>query len=333
VHWIIATAKGRQSLTIPIRQAELEEAIAAFRAAIVEVSPDIEARARRVYGLVFQGVDRELSRLGTRTVMLSLDRRLRYLPFAALHDGSGWLVERYAFTTFRQQGDYLRPTKGLPWRVAAFAATRPAYGLRGLPSAGVEVDEIVRSGPSSRGILEGERRVDADFTRATFVAALKSDFRVVHIASHFVLDPISDANSYLLLGDGARLSLPEMKLSSDFTFSHTDLVTLSACETALGGRYGDGREVDTLGDVAQNAGAPAVLASLWSVDDESTAALMVEFYRRRVSEGVSLAEALRAAQLDMLRQPAKVRGPAAQGTSKTSHPFYWAPFILSGNGR
>jgi CHAT domain-containing protein/TPR repeat protein len=334
VHWILATAKGRKSFTIRIRQTELEEAIGAFRAGIVEVAPDIEERSGRVYELVFGAVDRELSRLGVRTVMLSLDRRLRYLPFAALHDGTRWLTEKYAFTTFRQQGDYLRPLKGLPWKVAAFAATRPAFGLDSLPSAGAEIERIVRSGSSHDGILEGQRRVDSEFTREALIAALKGDFRVVHIASHFVLDPIRDADSFLLLGDGSRLPLQDMRSSSDFTFSRADLVTLSACQTALGGRYGDGREVDTLGDVAQNAGAPAVLASLWSVDDESTAALMVGFYRRRVSDGLSLAEALRAAQLHMLRQPPKTKGQAGQTLSNTTaHPFYWAPFILSGNGR
>jgi CHAT domain-containing protein len=111
----------------------------------------------------------------------------------------------------------------------------------------------------------------------------------------------------------------------------------------MGGKQADGREVDGLGEEVQNLGAEAVLATLWPVADESTAELMAEFYRLK-EQGLTKAEALRRAQLSLLRgtsgaqNTGSVRGvlvPKGATVSPQkagySHPFYWAPFILIGN--
>lgn len=198
-----------------------------------------------------------------------------------------------------------------------------------MPAALEEVDGIVRTGAADQGVLEGERLVDAAFTREALVGALKKKFKGVHIASRFVLDQFRADRSYLVLGDGTRLPLLDIRNDSAFTFSDADLVTLSACRTALGGRYGDGAEIDSLGAIAQDAGAPAVIASLWSVEDASTADLMVRFYQNRVAGGMGLAEALRAAQLEFARGTAA--RDAGEGEQELRHPFYWAPFIVIGN--
>ena len=99
-----------------------------------------------------------------------------------------------------------------------------------------------------------------------------------------------------------------------------DLLTLSACDTALGGgRDERGREIEGFGVIAQQQGAKAVLATLWPVADQSTASLMADTYRRRQERQLSKIEALRQAQI------------ALQAQGRYSHPFYWAPFILMGN--
>ena len=329
LRWILASAQGRKSITIDVSQADLENAVGKLREAILTESPTVQEPAQELYRMVFASIDRELARRGIKTVMLSLDRRLRYLPFAALHDGSGWLVQRYSFTSFRHPDDYLRSKRGLPWKIAAFAATGPEGAVDSLPAAGLEVDDIVRTGADDIGILEGERLVNGAFTRNALVAALKADFRVVHIASHFVLDHTRADGSYLMLGDGTKLPLLDVKNDSAFTFKHVDLVTLSACQTGLGGHYGDGSEVDSLGTIAQEAGAPAVIASLWSVKDASTARLMVQFYSKRVA-GRSLAESLRAVQVEMIAGAGSGNSQAA-ASRDYAHPFYWAPFIVIGN--
>jgi CHAT domain-containing protein len=126
----------------------------------------------------------------------------------------------------------------------------------------------------------------------------------------------------------------------------------------MGNAAGDGKEVEGFGVLAQRQGAKAVVATLWPVADESTKALMQEFYRRRETQpGVPKIEALRQAQLALLRgqKPAgdvvaqEKRGlsePMAERSDGSvlalprfplnprapyAHPFYWAPFILIGN--
>jgi CHAT domain-containing protein len=136
----------------------------------------------------------------------------------------------------------------------------------------------------------------------------------------------------LLLGgkesQGQRLTLAAINDDPEISFEDVELLTLSACNTALG-IEGDGREVDGLGILAQRKGAKAVMATLWSVYDPSTSALMRNFYRGWTSgTGVSKAEALRRAQVAFLHgAEASEEGSSA----KYAHPYYWAPFILIGN--
>jgi CHAT domain-containing protein len=103
-------------------------------------------------------------------------------------------------------------------------------------------------------------------------------------------------------------------------FNKVDLVTLSACETAVGNKEPDGGEVTTLAHAFSSAGATTVLASLWSVGDESTKEFMMEFYRQ-LAAGTSKAAALQSAQLKLLK------------SAKFSRPLYWAPFVLMGDWR
>jgi hypothetical protein len=165
----------------------------------------------------------------------------------------------------------------------------------------------------------------------------------VHIATHFDSRPGVAANSYLLLGDG-ELSLAEIAAQTRL-FHGVDLVTLSACNTAFTNRTEDGREIDSFGTIAQRLGARGVIASLWSVNDNSTAVLMQTMYRlRQQNAAVTKDEALRQAQLRLLsgdsvaaktdanRGVTLVDAPStSNATTNWSHPYYWAPFILIGN--
>jgi CHAT domain-containing protein len=124
-----------------------------------------------------------------------------------------------------------------------------------------------------------------------------------------------------------------------------DLVVLSACETGVGGEFGTGEEILGFGYLMQQAGAKAVMASLWSVDDGGTQVLMNAFYRRLQGSHLTKAEALRQAQLALIAGDEGVLGKQRgiivvqprEGESRAvenrlSHPYYWAPFILIGNG-
>ena len=131
-----------------------------------------------------------------------------------------------------------------------------------------------------------------------------------------MLDENPEGSYLLFAGDDSHLTFGQI---ASYDLSGTYLATLSACQTALG----DKGKVDEISGLAQQfeiQGAAAVIASLWEVNDTSTADFMIEFYSR-LKQGISRVEALQAAQLKLLSSPDK------------QHPYYWAPFILIGDWR
>jgi CHAT domain-containing protein len=219
----------------------------------------------------------------------------------------------------------------------------------------LELDAVVHDPAvaDSHGAMEGRLLPNEQFTLAALKAELGAgkSVPVVHIASHFVEEPGAGEEPYLMLGGeeagdtkGYAWNLAEME-ESPVAFHGTRLLTLSACSTAKDYKSRDGVEMDSLGMVAQQKDAQAVLATLWDVNDASTSRLMSDFYARWVKHPADgKAEALRQAQIAFLREPAvspdaqSERGiqtvpepaSAAEDTGY-SHPFYWAPFVLIGN--
>ena len=185
-----------------------------------------------------------------------------------------------------------------------------------LPSAEEEVKGIAQVFPSTE-VLFGP-----DVTKKALGAEEKLSKRIVHFATHGVLDASAPLESYIQLAaaDSPELSHLTLGEIGGLPFNKVDLVTLSACETAVGNKEPDGGEVTTLAHAFSSAGATTVLASLWSVGDESTKEFMMEFYRQLAS-GASKAAALQSAEIKLLKSP------------KFSRPLYWAPFVLMGDWR
>ena len=354
----VTTARAASTHVLALRDEEINRLVVQFRRGLESPSVDARPGARALYDAVFRPIAAALT--GTRTVMLSLDGTLRYAPFAALHDGDEWLIERHRLV-LHVPAAQTRLADAAPgrWRIAGFGLTRAASGFPALPNVRAELESIVSA--SSAG---GDAYFDEDFTESRLRAALQRTEPVLHIASHFRFMPGSEADSFLLLGDGSRLSLRALR-EGDFRFDHLDLLTLSACETAMaGGREADGSEVEGLAALAMRKGAKSVLAALWPIADRSTAQLMAALYRSRDRDGVDKLEALRRAQLALLRgtagalPPRGARGTIEADTENNSatrglqrelpdgsriaappsglpyaHPYYWAPFILAGNWR
>jgi CHAT domain-containing protein len=237
------------------------------------------------------------------------------------------------------------------WQAAGFGVTKGFEDASALPSVSSELNGIITTRPGDGGVLTGEIKLDDQFTQQSMRDTLHKRYPVIHIASHFRFQPGDDAKSFLLLGDGAHLTLAELKTWPNL-FGGVQLLTLSACNTGVG----DGAEVEGFGALAQTQGAKAVVASLWPVADASTSRLMQEFYRiRESSAGITKLEALREAQLALLHgaveikaAPKRNRGvivtqassggarPEAPGfpinaSAPYAHPYYWAPFFLMGN--
>ena len=264
----------------------------------------------------------DLALAGAQTLMLSLDGQMRYLPMAALHDGNHYLAERYALaihTDAVKANLAQRPAR--TWRVSGLGLTRAMDGFSALPAVKQEIKGILASSASG-----GKAHFDQEFTSERLQNSLRSARKVLHISSHFVFNWGTDTDSYLLLGDGSRLSLRDIR-EARYDFSALDLLTLSACNTAIGGgKDAEGREVEGLGVMAQRQGAKAVLASLWPVADDSTSLLMRHLYRYRTQNpDMTKAEALRQAQLAVMAASRK------EASGRYAHPYFWAPFILMGN--
>src|ERR1039458_2337402 len=178
--------------------------------------------------------------------------------------------------------------------VLAMGLSKSFGGLPALPGVMPELDAVVHDPAvaDSHGPMEGKLLPNEQFT----LAALKTElgagksFPVVHIASNFIAETGSGDEPYLMLGGedsgeekGYELTLSKMQ-DSTISFHGTQLLTLSACSTAKGDAQKDGMEMDSLGMIAQQKGAGAVLATLWDVNDASTSRLMSDFYTRLVNQ-------------------------------------------------
>ncbi|BCG87089.1 hypothetical protein MesoLj113c_31990 [Mesorhizobium sp. 113-3-9] len=360
---ILTTAYDRKSVTIdqwdgqPFSEAHLNEEIQKLHLVMTSRSRDPKPQARKLYDLLIAPFRADLDAVQTKLVLLSPDRRLRYIPFAALHDGTGYAVEHFEFAMLSDAGYEIagRKTTGIPF--AALGMTRAADGFKALPGVKAEIDGIIK-GKDGYGLFEGRAVFDAAFNKDALTDALRIGARspaglgVVHISSHFNLAG-SDGSSFLLLGTGEKLSLRDIKKDRRaFDFGRVDLLTLSACETGYVDPGLDGRELESLSMLTGSRGARAILASLWPVDDASTALSMQRFYEIRERGNMSKAMALALTQrefiagkigsTDIAAGPSIVTETAARGAISLvppdaqgglSHPYYWAPFLLTGNWR
>ena len=330
VHFLLTTPGVQLARSVPVSAAELSRQIGQFRRLLRDPRSDPLPTAQALYWLLIAPVAQDLEQAGARTVMLSLDGALRYLPFTALHDGQRYLVQRWNMPLYTSVArERLRDAVAPSWRAAGLGVTRQIGSFDALPGVKAEMSRIIQQPGSASagaampgvmpGVMPGEVHLDEQFTARRLVEVSRGGFGVMHLASHFRFSPGTEANSFLLLGDGQQLTLGEMR-QKNLRFDQTDLLTLSACETGLGGgRDERGQEIEGFGVLAQQQGAKAVLATLWAVADQSTALLMADTYRLRQTQGLTKIEALRQAQLSLQRQ------------TPYAHPFYWAPFILMGN--
>ena len=368
LHILLTLGRMQRAVSVPVGEADLNRAIQTFRdpgeGALLRPDLDPRPQAQWLYERLIAPIAAELESGKVQTLMVYLDGALRYLPLAALHDGEHWLVERYALAVYTAvKDDNLKDTPTPAWRAAGFgvstehAAVGPTRRrFKALEQVPRELHGIIRDPPQdAAGVLPGQIWLDPAFTAAALAGTLaEGGYQVIHLATHFALESGYD-DSFLLLGDGRTLTLKDLRRQR---FTGVDLVTLSACDTAVELTAYAGREVEGLGTLVQQKGAKGVIATLWPVADASTGRFMQELYRLRANHGLDKAETLRLAQLGFLRGQTPVPplaplaadrggGPARRNKAadfpKTAppytqdparpyaHPYFWAPFILMGN--
>ncbi|WP_053111350.1 CHAT domain-containing protein [Nitrosospira briensis] len=350
---ILTTPQMQFARNTKIQEKELNRKIAEFGRIIENPALDPRPLAQALYQLLIAPIAQDLERANAQMLMLSLDDSLRYLPISALHDGKAYLTERYPVVMYSELAKAkLRDKPSTRWRAAGFGITQATGLFKILPAVRQELDGIIYVGVRKTidGVLPGKIYLDKEFTEARLRNVLEQDYPILHIASHFVFIPGTVSKSFLLLGDGKQLSLDELR-SGGWKFDSIDMMTLSACETGLGGAQdGSGDEIEGFGALAQRQGAKSVLATLWKVADRSTAIFMQALYHLRQEKGFNKANALREAQLTLIygkhplptfshiprkaetrvnitSAPIYVPDPA----KPYAHPFFWAPFILMGN--
>ena len=289
---------------------------------------ELKELAQDLYAQLVKPLESDLEQIKAKNLMWALDGALRYVPMAALFDGKQFLIEKYGLSLYTPAA---HSTWGevdtASWRAVGLGVSQAFPGFGALPAVPHELRSIIRQDINDQsGALPGEIYLDRAFDRDRLESVVqKPENRVLHIASHFKLQSGDSSASKLLLGDGDTLSLNEFREQSVFELRNVDLLTLSACDTAIGER-GTGGEIESFAVLAQRKGANGVLASLWRVEDKSTALLMKQFYRlRSKTKSMNMAEALRQAQIALLK------GEIHSDEHDYSHPFFWSPFVMMGN--
>ena len=270
--------------------------------------------SEQVYNWLIKPAEADLAQQGIKTLAFVLDGSLRNLPMAALYDGEQYAIEKYNIAL--TPGLQLLPSQSLvkeELQAVIAGVSESNQGFSSLPGVKEEVTKI--SDQLSSPLL-----LDQDFTDANLQKQLEqTNAPIVHLATHgqFSSDPentfIVTWNDRIHVNDFKNL----LRTREAGKIKPIELMVLSACETAAG----DNKAALGMAGIAVRSGARSTLATLWSVKDQSTSLLMDEFYRDLVQSqsGVNKAEALRQAQLALIKSP------------DFNHPFYWSPFVLVGN--
>ena len=370
--YLFVITKGRadaavaiNAYVIPIGKKELEAKVNQFRTFLESRSNNFRLAASDLFDLLLKKAQAELS--GKTTLIIIPDGVLWNLPFQALQGPSQhYLIEESAISyapslaalrEMMNKHDRMTDSARFSGSVSpgsgkrSFAPVLLAVGnptlekstakissspssptlcarrneLSAIPEAEREVNEIVR-------LYGAESTGSKSYVRSNATeTALKREagkYKILHLATHGVLDDRSPLDSYVVLAKSTNLG-PYGTLSARemMTLSlHADLVVLSACETAEG-RVRDGEGLIGMTWALVAAGTPTVVASQWEVNSCSTTDLMIEFHRHlkdRVLSGeasIGTADALRQAALILMKK------------DEYQHPFYWAGFVVVGDGR
>jgi CHAT domain-containing protein len=284
----------------------LVEEVRSYRSAIERRDPDAAERGRPLYDRLIRPLVGEIK--GTQ-LTISPHGVLHYLPFSALLDGDEFLLDRYSLRLIPSAGSLVYIRTDRPTKTGTLLALgNPDLGNAryDLPNAQIEAVKVAALFPSSRALVRKAASKSA-------IEELGNGFSMLHFATHgkFNTDDPLKSGLYLAKGNDADGILTVSDLYN--LRWDVDLVTLSACETALG-KVANGDDVIGLTRGFLYAGARSIVASLWEVDDAATAQLMLSFYRNQQDHDKR--EALRLAQIETRKE--------------FPQPAFWAAFQIVG---
>ena len=335
---LVVTSSGRAFHRWEIESSNLNSTVAEFREAIRLGKPEAKAIGHRLYENLLAPVMPELRRQGVRTLLVSLDRALSYIPLAALYDGEHYLVEKVAIALLTPDAGLVGPQQTpASWTAAAFGVSEPVEGFDPLPAVREELESVVRRAGEQLGALPGDRWINKEFTTDAINLALTRAPNVVHFATHFVTGH-SESASYLVIGGGNRISLKDM--GESLNFEQVTMLVLSACNTGVPVHTDHDARIESAARRLQQIGrVQTVVGTLWPVVDGSTADFMQLFYRELTSRNTrSSIDALAAAQRAFIAgdKPASThhnvadRQHALEPLRDHRLPKYWASFVMVG---
>jgi CHAT domain-containing protein/Tfp pilus assembly protein PilF len=328
---------------LAIKQKELEDRVARYRETLASGSPGFRQPASELYDLLLKPAAAQLQ--GRTSLVIVPDGALWELPFQTLQPGPNrYLIEDAAIayapslTALREMNKLRDRKKDAVSSATLLAFGNPALGKQSVSGAKPALmDEKLDPLPEAERQVNAIRQIYGTAKSKVYIGAEATEehakaeagsYRILHLATHGILNDSSPMYSYLQLAhaegdrneDGLLEAWEIMKLDLK-----ADLVVLSACETARG-RVGTGEGMIGLSWALFIAGSPTSILSQWKVDSGSTTELMVEFHRQlkaqmaNSADSFSAARALREAELKLLR------------SERYRHPFYWAGFVVTGKG-
>ncbi|MEK6302740.1 MAG: CHAT domain-containing protein [Acidobacteriota bacterium] len=330
----IITPSGLQVVELTATAEVLDRMVNDYVSGLKSKAPleEVSEKARELHRYLIEPLRPKLG--NAKRLCIVPDKALHFLPFAALIDETGrYLVESYSLSSAPSASALVqciegRREKGTTADEKILAVGNPAFDreafplLPDLPDAEREASESASFYGSNKVVLIG---ASADKRR---LRAELEDCNVAHLAVHCLVEANSPSLAALVLASD-RSTVPNSQASPGdgllslneiygMSLPKTNLVVLSACQSGLG-RYYRGEGIVSLVRPFLALRVPTVVASLWSVDSQSTASLMVEFHRLMRTANAGPGEALRISQIRMA------------GTEEHKHPYYWAPFAVIGD--
>lgn len=309
---LVSLPSGFQRFAVPVTADQVTREIRAFRRLVEKrTTREYLPHAQQLYDWLVRPLEADLRRLNITTLVFVPDSSLRTIPMSALHDGSNFVIARYAVAM--TPGITLTDPHPLNREQIRFLATGLTKGVQGFPPLPYVAEEM----DSIRTLYASHQLLNQEFVAPQVEQELRDGrYGIVHIATHGRFS--TDANESFLLTFDGKLTMNQLDRLiglSRFREHPIELLTLSACQTGVG----DDRAALGLAGVAIKAGARSALATLWFINDEASAALISEFYRQLRTPSISKAVALQRAQIKLL------------GDRVYEHPAYWSPFLLLNN--
>ncbi|MDY6805410.1 MAG: CHAT domain-containing tetratricopeptide repeat protein [Cyanobacteriota bacterium] len=311
--FLVSRDKATFVKKVPIDAQEFDGLLAEYRAQLENpTAHEYFSKGKLLYDRLIRPVEAEIAAASPKQLAIIATGKLRYIPFETLYhaENKQYLLEKYPIH-YLTRISANRPTQGettsaTPRQILAFGNPMPAQ--IDLQGAEVEAKTIVE-------IFSGELFIRERATLATFQEK-SPRFTLLHLATHGCFQKGGCPNlgmeaNTILFANGETFNIAS---AAGLGLENADLIALSACQTAMKADS-NGEEIAGVAYLFERAGAGAVMASLWRMEDEATKEITIEFYKN-IKGGMSKVEALRQAKL----------------SHTDDHPFHWSPLILIGDG-